>query len=193
MSSNLQQYFIHPQSAPADNEQRQRLICGLDELLRTARPKQVDPGQTVTVAERDSAYFAIIPHRQLTGVSLICALFSDTFEPAEGPYRVRISWGQIHSLKWHDELDSAVLVGTIVSEGNEDWLNSALSRIEQELNRDIIVKVFTPSSSEYPCKAEFYLDLGGRVSRIGRSRLRRRNPSEFFGEMRCSESVSNMC
>jgi len=170
-------YFSFPGTpSPAERSDRRAFLDTIRDVLAARKPPQVDPGQTLTAEEREQAFYAIVPHRNLGGVCLIMGLWTT----GQTPDYIDVSWGQVSTLCHHDDLDDSYSVASIALADHPSWKEELEKRCEEELHRPVDVYIRSPSRSRSPYLLSYSFSTSLGETEIGCSRLRRRQPAELF-------------
>jgi hypothetical protein len=129
-------------------------------VIESVRPENVDHQGTTVTGEGPEVEIVIVPHRALSGVSLVA--WTDG-------RKARLLWAQVGDLSTHDDLDLGVVVASIPREG--DWQGRLRNAIEAELRRPIRLRTRTGwfRSPSVVCS----IVTEGRDRRVGVVKLQR--------------------
>lgn len=90
----------------------------IDHAIEQLQPANLRTDEVVVTGEGEGTCIVLMPHHQLGGVALI--VWSDS----KG---VQLRWGQVTTLRYHDEIDLAKAVGERIATGEIDAMAEAIS------------------------------------------------------------------
>ena len=145
-----------------DNEAA--FLTTLSSKLTTIAPAQVRPEDTAVTAEGNSCLICLVPHQCLGGLSIVATLAGA---------RADVSWAQVTDLSYHDELDMAFCVATLVTASPGKLLaQRAADSVVEQLQRPILLRAHFAGDDQLR-RVECLLRAGEeplhRVAKFGRA------------------------
>lgn len=137
-------------------------VSAVEQALQHRQPLNVRVDEIVVTGEGEPVCILLIPHRQLGGVALI------VWSGARG---VELGWGQVTTLRRHDDIDLAVRVSGPIAAGNADGIVGGISA---EMARPIRVRLRARRVRKP--RVECSIEIDGKTAVVGRLSLGSRTP-----------------
>ena len=150
-----ERYFRNADAVPPGPGRRE-FLDALREALERLRPPQVRAAETLVSGDQAEILYAVIPHKELAGVSIAARLSGD---------EIAILWARIGGLANHDDLELGLPAGGFTLRG--EGLSQSIALLEAELRRPIEVRAMYRDKDANIAKIEYWIEQNGKDIRVG--------------------------